>query len=441
MTRHLTLREWGYFPVCDAQLDTPYLLTEEADGLHNVAMRAQRDLRMGDGEGEAVLQRMRNRIRAQQVVGILATGDVSLEILPKIDNADDGSTRLVLVEMLAKVLDLPIASGRLSALSMQNRFILEIVIGLYCELAFDRVHRGLPRAYVAQVEDLPILKGRLDVVRQFSTLAASPQKLACRFDELSMDILSNRIVRTGIACAYRLSGAMANRRRLRILDDALDEVSMFARGEKIPFERLIFDRTNRQLKDLISLSRLLIEGSYQTTSGGAGAGFALLFEMNTLFEEFIGILTRKAGRRSGSKVFLQGPRSYVLNTPDGRRLFATKPDIYWKGIEGEVIIDTKWKRLDATNSGGRWGVSQSDIYQMMAYAHVYPANRLILLYPHHSDLHRPAGLQAVFNIENTQKSIEIATVDMTRPATACDQIEVLVRSLSNQPIRQVEHIA
>ena len=80
--------------------------------------------------------------------------------------------------MLAKAFNLPIVPGRLAALSRQHRHLLEIITSLFCELVFSIVHRGLPRAYIGQTADLPSVRGKLDVHRQFSVLAASPQKLA-----------------------------------------------------------------------------------------------------------------------------------------------------------------------------------------------------------------------------------------------------------------------
>ncbi|WP_294533625.1 hypothetical protein [uncultured Rhodoblastus sp.] len=42
-------------------------------------------------------------------------------------------------------------------------------------------------------------------------------------------------------------------------------------------------------------------------------------------------------------------------------------------------IDTKWKRISARIDDPKQGVSQGDVYQMMAYAHLYKAPRLTLL--------------------------------------------------------------
>lgn len=428
MSKPLTLREWSYLSVSEDGEDGS-LTAFEADRLHAVAQAAERDLRLGVGDSDRVLQHLRSRVRAQQVVGILAAAGVTVEILPKVDDQSDEAVRHVLVEMLAKAFNLPIAPGRLAELSQQHRHLLEIVIALFCDLVFRAVHRSLPRAYVTQFDDLPSLRGKLDVHRQFGTLAAAPQRLACHFDELSRNILPNRILKTAIGRLCTESLDPRNQRNLAKLDFMMDDIQPFARAERIPFQRLQLDRTNEQLRDPIGIARFLIERSYQTTSSGSARGFALLFEMNTLFEEFIGRVAQRVCCRNGARIHLQGPRNHVLRREsDGRPFFATKPDIYWAHPAADILVDTKWKRLDASDSEGRMGVSQSDVYQMMAYAHIYSARRLILLYPHHRGLQRPAGTQARFTISGSESSIEIATIDVTRPDHVPEQFSALMNS-------------
>jgi len=70
-----------------------------------------------------------------------------------------------------------------------------------------------------------------------------------------------------------------------------------------------------------------------------------------------------------------------------RGLFETRPDIQIReGDQVVHIIDTKWKRISAGVCDPKRGISQADVYQMMAYAHLYEAPHLTLLFPHHADL-------------------------------------------------------
>src|SRR4051812_48527494 len=103
MTPH-TVREWEYL-----NLDGPgpdALSRREADLLVDVA----RNTHLGGDDGERVLVNHPRKLRAQQVVGVLAAPGVALEILPKIDGADSNeAVRGNLIHMLATVYELPIA--------------------------------------------------------------------------------------------------------------------------------------------------------------------------------------------------------------------------------------------------------------------------------------------------------------------------------------------
>lgn len=140
--------------------------------------------------------------------------------------------------------------------------------------------------------------------------------------------------------------------------------------------------------------------------------------MNTLFEEFIGRTLRRALLGTGLRVHLQGPQGYALiDQRSGVRRFATRPDIVVSRNDRPlVVVDTKWKRLKGAIDYPKRGVGQADVYQMMAYAHVYDCDRLILLYPHHHELAAEEGMVAIHQIANKRDSlIGIATVGLADP--------------------------
>ena len=136
--------------------------------------------------------------------------------------------------------------------------------------------------------------------------------------------------------------------------------------------------------------------------------------MNALFEEYVGRLVVRALAGTEFRVSLQGGRLFCLTAiEDNRDMFQTKPDILIRRDSQVVhVIDTKWKRISAQIDDPKQGVSQSDIYQMMAYAHLYKPPRLTLLYPHHRELGRDEGLQAQFRITGHETLIETASVDV-----------------------------
>src|SRR5437016_4801200 len=123
-----SIHEWDYLQLSECS-DAPNSVTrEDADRLLSAARAAARRLKFGGEGSESVLVDGRHRLRAGQVVGVVVTSDVALEILPKIDRSDARLTRESLVRMLARTLDLPIADGALTQLGLQRYDLLEIVI-------------------------------------------------------------------------------------------------------------------------------------------------------------------------------------------------------------------------------------------------------------------------------------------------------------------------
>jgi 5-methylcytosine-specific restriction enzyme subunit McrC len=67
---------------------------------------------------------------------------------------------------------------------------------------------------------------------------------------------------------------------------------------------------------------------------------------------------------------------HLFDTP---QRFQLKPDIVLHHHDHVTVMDTKWKRLSAARTN--YGISQTDMYQMYAYAKKYQASRVIVLYP------------------------------------------------------------
>jgi 5-methylcytosine-specific restriction enzyme subunit McrC len=166
-----TVREWEKLAYGEAK---GQITVHHADRLAGLAARSAFAGRGGSG----VLEHGRKALRARGVVGILAAGDASLEILPKIDVApgetpdhENAAIRKRLVHMLAVALDLKIDLGVITDLAWQRETLLEILIRIFCDKLTETLRKGMPRRYVGREEDLPTLRGQLDVNRQFTVHA------------------------------------------------------------------------------------------------------------------------------------------------------------------------------------------------------------------------------------------------------------------------------
>ena len=418
-----SIREWEALPHGDGEGSIPPQLAQRLVALAKTSALAGRG-------GGGVLEDRRDDLKARGVVGVLAVPGCTLEILPKIDvGQKEGSAqetreiRKRLVHMLAVALDLKIETGRMTDLDWQRETLLEILIRIFCDKLTEAVRRGMPRRYTFHEDDLPTLRGSLNIPRQFTRHLANPGRLACRYDELSEDIALNRIMKATLGHLARMSRDAANVQRLRELAFLYADVADIS-IPALRWEDVVIDRTNRPWRELFSMAQLFLRNRYQTTSAGSGQGSALLFEMNALFEEYIGSLVSRALAGSEFRVTLQGGRLFCLTTLDDERpVFQTKPDILiWRAGQVTHVIDTKWKKISARIDDPKQGVSQADIYQMMAYAHLYRAPRLTLLYPHHAGLGDDEGIHARFRVTERETVLDTASFDISNGKDLVDRL-------------------
>jgi 5-methylcytosine-specific restriction enzyme subunit McrC len=408
-----TILEWEAIRYGGAADEIP---AQAADRIAAVAAASPLAGRSGGG----VLDHGRKELRARGVVGVIAAEGCALEILPKIDfPSENGATvtaniRRRLVHMLAVALNLKIDAGQITALDCQRETLLEILIRLFSERLVDAVRQGMPRRYVQHADDLPVLRGRLDITRQFTVLAAGPSRLACRYDALTTDIALNQIMNAAVVRLAHVARTADNQRRLRELAFAFADVANVPISA-LRWDQVIIDRTNSRWRELLNLARLLLGDRFQTTSAGGIDGFSLLFEMNTLFEEYVARMLKRALAETELRIVSQGGRLYCLETEDRSGLFQTRPDILVKrGDDVVQIIDTKWKRIAVRMDDPKRGVSQGDVYQMMAYGQLYKCDRLTLLYPHHAAINRGEGVHAAHQVTGGSHRLETATIDIAR---------------------------
>lgn len=368
-------------------------------------------------------------IAAQQYVGAFQLGPHTIEVLPKVEGGDL-SVRRNLVAMLAVTLELDIAEGDIARLAKQNHGILEIFIRLFCDKLFLQVHRGLVRRYEGREESLTVLRGRLVVAEQVRRNAANPERLFCRFDEFQEDNPLNVVLKAAIRLLFSVAQTPENQRRLSELLLAFDGVSDCHIGA-LPWHRVVFDRLSDRYKACFSLAELFLKKAPPDITGGRGQAFSLFFDMNRLFEEYVGRVAMRVLRPRGIETRLQSPQKYLaFEESQQRSAFLMKPDVTALR-DGRVgwILDTKWKELSAGEA--KEGVSQSDLYQMYAYASCYNCSDVVLLYPHHQSLGQSAGVRASYLLnpwgerasQEGARRVRVATLDLVDLKTVPGQLE------------------
>lgn len=96
-----------------------------------------------------------------------------------------------------------------------------------------------------------------------------------------------------------------------------------------------------------------------------------MFDLNTVFEDFLSTTLRAALERRSGTVQLQHGRRHL----DKERRIRLIPDItWWQRGECEAVIDAKYKPLGETR------FPNADAYQMLAYCTAFDLPRGYLVY-------------------------------------------------------------
>lgn len=380
----------------------------------------------------------RHTIAAQQFVGTVQVGQLTIDVLPKIEGTaaavSDTAVRHNLVAMLLVALDLDIGEGDMARIAVQRQGILDILIRLFCDKLFAQVHRGLVRRYEAQEGQLAVLRGRLGVAEQVRLNAANPARLFCRFDEFQADSPLNRVFKAALRLLLRVANNLDNQRRLAELLLVFEEIADIP-AASLPWQQVGFDRLNERYRPAFRLAELFLKRSAPDVTGGRAAGFSLFFDMNNLFEEYVGRVAVRVFRSRGIQVRLQGPQRFLaVDESSGANAFAMRPDaVGMKNGQVAWIIDTKWKQLSPEEV--REGASQSDLYQMYAYANNYGCSDVVLLYPHHAALGAYGGTRASYSLQTPIRTqagfsaarIRTATIDLSDLKSVPGQLLALFR--------------
>lgn len=370
--------------------------------------------RLSEAIGVRFMSPSSNAVRFEQFVGVLRVGGLQLEILPKLDGATpSAAVRASLVGMLGETESLQLIKTGTAQLGEESGPFLKVLARIYCQELLVVVRRGLPQEYVAHHEILPYVRGKIDWVAQGRLIVQQRAECSCRFDDRSIDTPLNRMLKQALLVAHSF---LRDQRWLSLvfeLRHAMDGVS------DVPTTtwdgRL--DRLNRHFKPLANLARLLLRGRNTDLTGGRPANeqhYALLWDMNKLFEEYISVVAARVLGADGLRVMPQRSTHFALKLPTKRPAFLIRPDLVGFFRDEPVFVaDTKWKRLEP--GGDTLGVSNADAFQVAAYARRFEAPNAILIYPHHPRLGRSGVLGEYMLRDNAEPAVRlrIATVDLT----------------------------
>jgi 5-methylcytosine-specific restriction enzyme subunit McrC len=150
---------------------------------------------------------------------------------------------------------------------------------------------GLDRSYLAQTEETPRIRGRIDFSASEKIQSRTRGKLVCSYDELSPDVLHNRIVKATLRLLVGDPLVHAgSRKALRQSLEGFAEVGDL-RVTAHHFHRVQLHRNNRAYRFLLHLCELIHGSLLPEKAPGSGLRFRDFVRDETLmarvFEDFV----------------------------------------------------------------------------------------------------------------------------------------------------------
>lgn len=325
----------------------------------------------------------RRRLKLDNYVGVIQTpcGTV-LEIVPK-HHVEGGSlpeARALLRKLLLSLLDLPTRDVGTASLQLFDAPLSEWVMGRFLKELDALVSRGLRFDYQRVDDEMPFIRGQLDLSRQLRQPPGREHRFHVRHEAYLPDRPENRLLRLALD-RVRENTRDANHWRLgQELSFRLAEIPP-SRQVADDFRAWGQDRLLAHYRPIRSWCELILNQHMPLAVLGDHQGVSLLFPMEKLFERFVARWLRES---LAPGMEMRTPaRSEALCLHQQAPIFQLEPDVCIEGGHQRWILDTKWKLLDAGARDKKYGLSQSDFYQLYAYGQKYlgGAGRMALIYP------------------------------------------------------------
>ncbi len=315
-------------------------------------------------------------LQAQNYVGLIQTKDATtIEIIPKIQNISEEESKKILLKMLKTLKKSPFKTLEKAKLKSSKMPLLEIFISMFLEELTLLVRKGIRSDYLAREENLHFLKGKLKIAKQIKQNAIHKERFFVEYEEFSSDRVENRLIKTALEFLYKKSKLNKNQQRIREFLFIFDDVSS-SKNIKNDFKSVKLDRQMRKYEQILLWAETFLFKNSFSPHSGKDIALALLFDMNLLFESYVGAYLKK----KGFDVRSQDKGKYLVEQPNR---YALRPDfVINKDKESEIVADTKYKNIKEQKD-----ISQADMYQLYAYGTKYKQTKqLYLIYPKSEEL-------------------------------------------------------
>lgn len=400
----LSLREYGVIE--DNGTNQPYAMgldhicvpTSVFDYLCELSSQAKKN-------GAAIFElEGRRKIKVDNYVGIIQTPcGHTIEILPKhieLPVQQEGSKsqefnketenvikkeRALLRKMLRALWKLPSPREAGSAsLDKLDLPLSEWIMSRFLEVCNLLLQRGVRSEYQCVAEQSAYLKGKLNIQKYLTQPVTEQHRFPIEHDTFSLNTAPNRLIKTALEKICKLTQDNDNWRLANEIRLKLSEVPT-STLPRLDFPQWKSGRLYAQYEPIKVWCEIVLGEQTPSALHGEWHGMSLLFPMERLFEAYVlSVMERQYSNHY--RIQRQKSNKYLCHH-NRKDMFNLRPDIYFEAKHQSpyknMILDTKWKLLDQSDTKNRYGISDGDMQQMFTYSYVYLEHNapIVLIYP------------------------------------------------------------
>lgn len=327
----------------------------------------------------------RTWLKLDKHVGVIETPcGTRIEILPKHHETGDvvHESRALLQRMIATSFNLPTREVGPADLRLFNAPLTEWIMGRFLAALEHLVKTGIRFDYTRVEKEQRFLRGQLDTVRQMRQPPGRQHFFQIRHDVFDPNGAENRLLKLALELVSKSTRDSTNWKLAGELRSLMREICS-SKDVKQDFKQWRDERLMGHYRPIRPWCELILGQQMPMSVAGNWRGLSLLFPMDKLFEKYVAAWLRRSVPAS---IHLRSPAtSEYLTVHDGDKMFRLEPDLLLESDTEKWVLDTKWKKLDATDRGNKYKLSQDDFYQLFAYGKKYLAGQeqseLVLIYP------------------------------------------------------------
>jgi len=283
-------------------------------------------------------------------VGLIAAGDLLIEVHPKIDLAH-------LVHLLIHSDAVP-RTASIAASASADTPLWELVARWYVDALEAVLRRGLVLDYRTESDLAPSVRGQLLPTETAHAYYSGRIGIASVYDEFDEDTALNRVLLAASKVITGTPGLEAlTRRRARTASARMDHIGPLSPGDM----DVTTDRRSQYYSTALALARHVLDGTGRSLISGVVPAQSFLIRTPELVE-------------SGIRAILAEALAELLPViKRGRQLSDSRLTLNPDLVFGNVAIgDVKYRLI-----GGDW--NRRDLYQIVAFATAFGVQRAALI--------------------------------------------------------------